>query len=57
MKYTAVLKDKNHKKVKSFWFRSQFDIGQIDKAMEIAEKIAEEQGYKYENISIHPKKD
>jgi len=57
MKYNCILTDKDYKVINSFWFRSQFDVYQIDKAMEIAKEIAEEQGYKYENISIHPKVD
>ena len=55
MKYKARLLDENYNVINSFWFKSQYDISNIELAHKDAEHIADEKGYKYNTIQIHPK--
>jgi hypothetical protein len=55
MKYTARLLDKHYNVIKSFWFRSQHNISNIELAYKDAVQIVDERGYKYNTIQISPK--
>ena len=55
MKYTARLLDKHYNVIKSFWFRSQHNISNIELAHKDAEQIANKKNYKYNSIQINPK--
>lgn len=52
MKYYAYLKDKNYNLINKFWFNSQYSINEVEKVLESAKNIADQNNYKYKNISI-----